>query len=386
MALTPEQIEQLKTLYYDPKLGLSSLDKLYRRAKPIIPNLSLSDVKSFLSTQETNQVFKRRKIKYHFPLSSYSPLQRVQIDLLEVGALESNKNNKIRYLFNCVDTYTKFAFSIPLKNKGESEVLQAWKKVVSQIKDKIGFPPLQVDSDQEASFRSRSFRKFCLDNQIIQKFSDLEDQTGTSQVERFNRTIRSLIEKYKSAYHTKSYIAVLPELLSNYNSSYHGGIKETPEEAILDNSAYDNEMIKKIGRARDGAVKGDYSTFKVGDRVRLKIRKTGFSKEGSQFTKTLHTITSITNNVINVSDRAGVYKKSELLKVGDVEQHEERNEEEKKDDIVEEKKDNVERRVSRRIRKEGIERKEDSTEEEKNDRALRRYRNPRQSGFMIHDF
>ena len=65
---------EIKQIYYDPKTGLTSEDKLYRRLKQLDPNITKKDVKEFLSSQEVNQVFKQRNVKYYFPLSSYSPL------------------------------------------------------------------------------------------------------------------------------------------------------------------------------------------------------------------------------------------------------------------------------------------------------------------------
>src|SRR4051812_34649814 len=78
-------VELLKNIYYDSKTGISSTDKLYRRVKLLHPDITRKQVNDFINSQETNQVFKRKIVKYHYPLSSYSPLQRVQIDLLDVS-------------------------------------------------------------------------------------------------------------------------------------------------------------------------------------------------------------------------------------------------------------------------------------------------------------
>ena len=47
-------------------------------------------------------------------------------------------------------------------------------------------------------------------------------------VERFNRSIRELIDKYMIEYNTHKYIDVLDKLINNYNNRKHSGIKMTP--------------------------------------------------------------------------------------------------------------------------------------------------------------
>ena len=53
-------------------------------------------------------------------------------------------------------------------------------------------------------------------------------------VESFNRTLKDRMYKYFTANQTKRWIDVLPDLVANYNTSYHKMIKMTPEEAMLD--------------------------------------------------------------------------------------------------------------------------------------------------------
>ena len=56
--------------------------------------------------------------------------------------------------------------------------------------------------------------------------------------------------------------------------------------------------------------------FKVGDMVRLQIKKAKFDKAGRTFTKSLHKIIKIENGLIYVADRTTGYRKNEVLKVG----------------------------------------------------------------------
>ena len=51
--------ELLTDLYYNPKTGYSSKDKLYRRAKELDDNITLKIVQEFLDRQPTAQITKQ---------------------------------------------------------------------------------------------------------------------------------------------------------------------------------------------------------------------------------------------------------------------------------------------------------------------------------------
>lgn len=366
----------LEDIYYNTKTGISSSDKLYRRVKQSHPDITRKQVNDFINSQETNQVFKRKIVNY-YPLSSYSPLQRVQIDLLDVSN-DSSQNKNTKFLFNCVDVYTKYAFSIPLKNKSDTEVFQAWKTIVEQIIQMNAFPPSQVDHDLESSFLSRKFQKYCKDNNITQHTSQFDNYKAEAVVERFNRSLRNMIEKYKTAFHTRTYIDVLPDLINNYNTSYHQNIQTTPEEAIKNNSKYEKKMLLQINRAR---VKDTDKVF-VGTKVRVKIKKALFDKKTSAiWSKTIHKVEKIDKGVYYVSDRVNGYKKYELLPIDKVDQYKEKNNDEIVDDENEVEEEKKERKITRNIRKEGI--SKDDIEQDPTPKQLRKYRKPRDMGFNI---
>ena len=46
----------------------------------------------------------------------------------------ADKNKGFRYMLNVIDCFTKFAWSIPLKDKKGVTVLEAFKKIVDESK------------------------------------------------------------------------------------------------------------------------------------------------------------------------------------------------------------------------------------------------------------
>ena len=81
-------------------------------------------------------------------------------------------------------------------------------------------------------------------------------------VERFNRTLKDRMYKYFTANDTKRWVDVLPDLVYNYNNSYHRSIKMTPVEASENpRKAWDNLYGSKDEKSKP--------KFKPGDFVRI---------------------------------------------------------------------------------------------------------------------
>ena len=68
--------------------------------------------------------------------------EQFQIDLLELRNI-SKDNKGTNLLLTIIDSYTKFAWAVPLLNKEKSTVLEAFKSVISKLDEK----PLNIISD-----------------------------------------------------------------------------------------------------------------------------------------------------------------------------------------------------------------------------------------------
>ena len=76
-------MEQLKQLFYNPKEGYISLDKLYTKVKDSKINLSYKQVKEFYEGQAVNQVMKpARKTKKFNSIYANYPGQIFQMDII----------------------------------------------------------------------------------------------------------------------------------------------------------------------------------------------------------------------------------------------------------------------------------------------------------------
>ena len=76
------------------------------------------------------------------------------------------------------------------------------------------------------------FSKLCEKNNIKQEYSRTGDEYKTSPIESFNRTVRSMFEKYKivNKVNASNIFNVMKQINKKYNNSYHSVLKATPQE------------------------------------------------------------------------------------------------------------------------------------------------------------
>ena len=75
---------ELKKLYEDPAFGLSSKPKFYKKAKELIPNLTLKQVDEFLKSQAVSQIVKpvNKKDRVYNTIVSLGVRNNCQIDIV----------------------------------------------------------------------------------------------------------------------------------------------------------------------------------------------------------------------------------------------------------------------------------------------------------------
>ena len=202
---------------------------------------------------------------------------------------------KAKFVFNCMDIYTRYLISVLLKNKSQSECVRGLKVVIDFVKSH-NFQIQRLDSDSESGFKSKEFQKILKQNHIEHHFVEIGDKQGVAYAERVNGTLRGMIQKYKSSYNRYNLDSVIPLLVKNYNTTIHSITKSTPEDALKDTKEYHerrNEIIKQR-LAKAEFLNRNNQELNIGDTVRLKIIRSIFEKgSNARFTKTIHKILAI---------------------------------------------------------------------------------------------
>ena len=97
----------------------------------------------------------------------------------------ADKNKGFRYMLNVIDCFTKFAWSIPLKDKKGLTVLEAFKKIVNESK----MIPKHLWVDEGKEFYNKDMTEWLKDNDIVRYSTHGEHKSAI--VERFNRTLKT---------------------------------------------------------------------------------------------------------------------------------------------------------------------------------------------------
>ena len=294
----------LKKSFYDTSLGFSSADKLYRRLKPSHPQLTLKEVKEFVKKQYTSQVNAPiRKQKQFNSIIAFHPKECYQMDMM---IYDRYAYHNYKYILVVVDVYSRYAQARALTSREMPKVM----KHIKDIMDEMGIPE-NINCDNE--FNNNEFNKYAQDNKITMHYSQPEQLYKNAIVERLNYTISNRLMKWRTGSGRYDWNKVLPEIMDNYNTDYHSTIKTTPYDVFFGNDV-NHQVINRVT-----------ATFKVGDRVRLRIEKKVFGKSDVvKFSKAIHLINKIKGdkfyltNTETQTELKTYVKPAQIKAVGDI--------------------------------------------------------------------
>jgi len=286
--------EEIKINYTTPghPTAFSGINQIFNYYGGHIP---LSRIKTILSGIEGYTLHKEyheqpRNITYkHFKRYQF------QMDLVEISQF-STQNDGVRYLLNCIDIFTRYAFVRPLKDKTAKTVLDAFKSILVEAGEK----PLILVMDKGTEFTNRLFKAFC-DEQKIKLFNP-QASIHAAFVERFNRTLQMLIYKYMTERETNRYIDVLQSLVETYNNRRHRMINMTPKEAE-ENKNEEHLTLNLIQQKQLENVKRKKPKYEIGSYVRIAKQKGKFSRSYDE--QTMQEIFKIKS--INISKPIPLY-------------------------------------------------------------------------------
>lgn len=263
-----ERDQLLEQIYKNPqKVGsYGGVWSLYTEARKQDPKIKLTDVSKWLQKQDTYtlhkqayKTFKRNKI-YVGGIDHQWEMDLV--DMQQHVAL----NNGYRYMLTCIDSFSKFAWVVPLKDKSAISIRNAFINILD--KNRV---PYRVRTDKGREFVNNVFNKL-LKDRGIEFFTSQNDDIKCAIVERFNRTIKSRMYRYFTEKKTRKWIDIVDDIISSYNQSVHRSIKEAPINVNFDNES----KIRQNLYGEEQSLKKP--EFAIGDHVRISIHRQPFAK------------------------------------------------------------------------------------------------------------
>ena len=217
--------------------------------------------------------FKRMKVYSSFRDNIHG------VDLSDMQWLSKYKKG-IKYLLCAIDLFLKYARVVPLKDKRETNIVNAFQKLISK-----GRKPNKIWVDQGGEFYNELFKRFLKVNNI--KMYSTDNERKSVVAERFIRTLKNKIFKHMTAVSENAYFDVLDAIFDKYNGTIRRSIKIKPMDVTFDSYAEDNEDSNE----KD-------PKFKAGDHVRISKYTNAFAKVYIQnFSKEVLIIRKIKNTV-----------------------------------------------------------------------------------------
>jgi len=298
--------EILKKVYYDASKGFSSVQKIYKRVKEIDPSITIKIVKDFVQRQDTAQINKEVKKKKTKTFQHITGgIGHFQTDITDYPKYYK-QNNGNRYILCMIEINSRKAYAVPLKTKTKSSVVEGIKSMIEKVKEE-GNKINVLQSDMGNEFKNNQMKSLLVENSIEQRFCNVGDKKCMSIVERFNRTIRSLITKYMVANNTTKWVDKLGEFVENYNSSYHSAIKTEPNNV---DEKMEVEIIKD--KITENFENKEQILVNVGDKIRIKLKKGLFKKLGRNFSDEVYIVVKVNRNSVKVNELDKLIRKEDI--------------------------------------------------------------------------
>ena len=209
------------------------------------------------------------------------------MDILDLKDYGPKNNRGYRYVLVVIDNFSKFGWTVPLKNENAQTIKDSFEKFLINSKRK----PNLIERDRGKEFYNNIFQDFLNKNNI--KLYSRNSSFGSVFSERFNRTIRDILKKIVFEQGDAKWIDVLPILTKQYNNRKHSSTKLSPIQASLKKNegyVYKNLLDKR---------KKVTPKFQVNDLIRTADIKKTFSKgDTTNWSYKLYKITEIINDTI----------------------------------------------------------------------------------------
>jgi hypothetical protein len=253
----------LEKVFYDPKHAAvyRSVAKLGKSSKN-----KNGDVEEYMAGQNTNSLHKPVRKRFHrnpYTVTNFDDIW--EMDLADLGFL-SKHNDKHKYLLNVIDIFSRYAWSVSLKDKTCTSIMTAFKSLFQNRN------PITLQLNKGTEFVNTNVQQY-LKRQGVDFHTTHNPAFKGAFIECFNRTLKTKMFKYFTKNNTYRYFDFINKLLTSYNS-FHSTI-DVPPSKVNPSNIY--SVWKKIYSLRVKIPQGRVK-LKVGGLVKITKEKVKFAK------------------------------------------------------------------------------------------------------------
>lgn len=191
-----------------------------------------------------------------------------QIDLIEFIPY-SRENRGYKYALVVIDVFSKYAWTIPLKNKTGKEVTTAMEKIFKESNRVCR----NCQSDHGKEFYNKYFSTL-MEKYKVNHYSTFSMKKA-SICERLNRTLLTKLWKHFSFVGNHKWINPLKDITKVYNKTFHQTIKMRPVDV---NKANEARLLSSVYKENNSFYASTKNKLNIGDFVRISRYKSCFEK------------------------------------------------------------------------------------------------------------
>ena len=231
--------------------------------------VTLDQCKLFLTSQDEYTLYKqaRRRFRRRY-IRTYFPGELLQWDLASFENV-AEENHPWRMVFCVIDSYSRFVFACPVKNKKVDSLIDGFEECLRSLP----FTPVSLLTDKESAIMSSKVQAW-LKNHDINHWT-ANSSTKAPMIEKWIRWLRRRLSQYSEFSGHVRWVERLPLLVSEWNMRKHSVTRHPPLYL-----ANDPLLVWNAPQDRPRKV----SLPSVGSFVRISRLKPVFEKE-SAFTK-----------------------------------------------------------------------------------------------------
>ena len=297
--------------------GLERLLKLVERKYKYA--ITRSEVKQFLAKDLPTQLYAtQQKVNSKGHIVAFVKDELWQIDIFVMKAGLAKYNDDFRYIFVCIDVFSRKAYGQAMKSKDTESCLDALQYIIDK---KAKARPRGIIADQDAAFQHKDWQHVMTENQIAFTMNALKDHKALGIIDNFAKVMKSSLNKFMEDDKTYKWTDYFQTVIDNYNKGTHTSIGNNRPDDVkknFDQNQKDKDITAKIVGMNVDKNRANHtsSTLEVGDKVRKDVRVSESNTKGTdpRWSDKVFTVASVKGHTITLDD-GSKYKRENLLKV-----------------------------------------------------------------------
>ena len=297
---------RLTKLYFDiynAKYSLTSnAKKFFLDSRKIYPEITIEKVRKMMNPIVQYQIHKSRKSGKTNPIKAQAPMALIGFDIMFLTKFidEGNIRNNSGMVALWKDAFTRKLFGWPISDKSGETITQAFRDFLAIVKDDLS-PGCVLYSDDEPGMRVPQLKALLNEYHIVRQLAT--KTIHASVIESEHRWLRVEYIRYVHFHQEGDFNVIIPELIEHRNNQKRRALLNysanqmyaRPELQVLLFAHINPEQSR--GEAPPSAQHDKGPKFKVGDIVRVQLKKRRFQKDseiqGAQWSRQLYMVAKI---------------------------------------------------------------------------------------------